>query len=404
MVSAKPSSVSELEQAFELFNRVSNELGDSYRDLESKVAGLTAELTAARSARVRELAEKERLAHRLSSLVSVLPGGVLIVGADQVIRDVNPEALGLLGEPLVGLCFEDVLSRVAVGVNTMPSPEKQLKSGKRISIVSRQLDSAGDHVVLITDVSENHKLREQLEQRKRLSAMGEMAARLAHQIRTPLSSATLYLSQLGRQDLAREDRTKVSSRLGERLGHISNLVDSMLSFVRGAAPACELVYLAEVLATFEANVRPLLAKSGATLALPSVDNTLGVVGDRDELAGALCNLAMNAIEASPDPVALDVWVGALNRDCLQIRVSDNGPGIAQEIIDRVFDPFFTTRIQGTGLGLAVVAGTVSQHGGDISVQNRATGGAEFLISLPIATDRLATAPVQPEHSQKVAQS
>ena len=87
----------------------------SYRDLESRVAALTVELTAARSARVRELAEKERLAHRLSSLVSVLPGGVLIIGADQIIRDVNPEAMGLLGEPLVGVRFDEVLSRVTVG-------------------------------------------------------------------------------------------------------------------------------------------------------------------------------------------------------------------------------------------------------------------------------------------------
>ena len=210
--------------------------------------------------------------------------------------------------------------------------------------------------MLITDVSENHKLREQLEQRKRLTALGEMAARLAHQIRTPLSSATLYLSQLNRPDLVHNDRTKVASRLGERLGHISKLVDSMLSFVRGAAPASELVYLAEVLASFEANIKPQLAMSGATLSLPPVDNTLGVIGDRDELVGALCNLAMNAIEASSGSVALDVWVGALSRDWLQLRVRDDGPGIAEDIIERVFDPFFTTRVQGTGLGLAVVAG------------------------------------------------
>jgi two-component system sensor histidine kinase FlrB len=92
---------------------------------------------------------------------------------------------------------------------------------------------------------------------------------------------------------------------------------------------------------------------------------------------------MNALEATGGQLALDVWVGALNEDWLQLRISDNGPGIAPDVIERVFDPFFTTRAQGTGLGLAVVAMTVGNHGGEISVQNRAGGGAEFLINLPI---------------------
>ena len=94
MSQAEPLSASQLEQAFEVFNRVSHELDTSYRELESKVAGLTHELAAARSARLKELAEKERLAHRLSSLLAVLPGGVLIVDARQTIKDVNPEANG----------------------------------------------------------------------------------------------------------------------------------------------------------------------------------------------------------------------------------------------------------------------------------------------------------------------
>ena len=142
--------------------------------------------------------------------------------------------------------------------------------------------------------------------------------------------------------------------------------------------------LADVLRSFEANVRPQLHASDSTLAIPAVDHTLGVVGDRDELAGALCNLVMNALEATEKPVALDVWVGALSEEWLQLRVRDNGPGIPEDIIDRVFDPFFTTRAQGTGLGLAVVAMTVSKHGGEICVRNRDSGGAEFLITLPIA--------------------
>jgi two-component system sensor histidine kinase FlrB len=85
-------------------------------------------------------------------------------------------------------------------------------------------------------------------------------------------------------------------------------------------------------------------------------------------------------------------VGALNDRWLQIRVRDNGPGISEEILDRIFDPFFTTRAQGTGLGLAVVAMTVSNHGGEVTARNRAEGGAEFLINLPIGER-----PIVPSH-------
>ena len=90
MSQSEPLSVNELEEAFEVFSRVSHELDTTYRELESKVAALTAELTNTRSARLRELAEKERLANRLASLVSALPGGVLIVDSRQIIRDANP--------------------------------------------------------------------------------------------------------------------------------------------------------------------------------------------------------------------------------------------------------------------------------------------------------------------------
>jgi two-component system sensor histidine kinase FlrB len=172
---------------------------------------------------------------------------------------------------------------------------------------------------------------------------------------------------------------------------MGNLLDSMLSFVRGGTPVKELIYLDQVLREFESTVLPQLAKSGSSVSVPVVDDTLKIIGDRDELVGALSNLAMNALEAASGPVALQLWVGALNDNWLQIRVRDNGPGISEDILDRVFDPFFTTRAQGTGLGLAVVAMTVSNHGGEISVQNRPEGGAEFLINLPIEAQDAASA-------------
>lgn len=381
---SQPESLSagELEEAFEVFSRVSIELETTYRQLESKVAQLTEELARARSAKLRELAEKERLAARLSSLVAALPGGVVIIDQEQRVRDANPEAVQILGGQILGEAWEDVLLR-GTGSAHLKSAEMVLNNGRRYSVVSRPLDSLGDRVMLITDVSDIHELQEQLGRKKRLTALGEMAARLAHQIRTPLSAATLYLSQLGRADLPLEQRRQVAGKVGQRLDYMGNLLDSMLSFVRGGSPQRELIYLDEVLQDFKSALLPHLAESGSELTVPFVDRSLTLMGDRDELVGALSNLAINALEAGAGPVALDLWVGALDAERLQIRLRDNGPGISEDVLDRIFDPFFTTRAQGTGLGLAVVAMTVSNHGGEVSVSNRPQGGAEFLITLPI---------------------
>lgn len=381
---APQDSARELEQAFAVFSRVSHELDTTYRELESKVAALTSELAGARSAKMAELAEKQRLAHRLSSLVAALPGGVIIIDAQAIVRDANPEAILLLGEPLLGESWRDIVLR-ASGKAELTSPELLLRNGKRYSVSARTLDTSGDQVVLITDVSQIHELQEQLGRKKRLTALGEMAARLAHQIRTPLSSTTLYLTQLGRDDLPATQRGQVVAKVSQRLDHMGNLLDSMLSFVRGAPPNVAYVSLADVLKSFSAVVTPQLSASGSTLTVPHVDKTLGLQGDCDALVGALSNLAMNALEVSQGKVHLELWVGALNEHWMQLRFRDDGPGIAADALERIFDPFFTTRAKGTGLGLAVVANTVSHHGGEITAQNRPSGGAEFIINLPIAS-------------------
>jgi two-component system sensor histidine kinase FlrB len=386
MSEAESLTIEQLEQTFEIFNQVSQELDISYRELEGKVVGMTKELAAARTARLQELAEKERLADRLGSLVAALPGGVLIVNRQQRICDANPEAIELLGQPLIGEGWIDVVERCAGHCPEDSEQVLRLKSGKHISIVSRLLDRSGDHVVLITDVSDIHQLQVQLGRKKRLTAMGEMSARLAHQIRTPISSTTLYLSQLARQDLPAVERARIVGRVSEGLTTMGSLVDSMLTFVRGGSSTRKVLPLNSVFADFSAVVMPQVEMAGASLSLPVIDDTLWLEADRDALVGVLCNLVMNALELCTEPAHLDIWVGALNPQYLQISVRDNGPGIPDDIIERIFDPFFTTRAQGTGLGLAVVDMVIGSHGGEIAAANRATGGAEFLLTLPIAAN------------------
>ncbi|MEM1404377.1 MAG: ATP-binding protein [Pseudomonadota bacterium] len=355
---------------------VYRELDTSYRDLQSQVSRLRSELAVTHSARLEELSEKERLFARLSSLLAVLPGGVIILDGDQRVRDANPAAIELLGEPLIGELWVDVVTR-------NPELDGQGSRVRRLSVSSRPLEQYGEQVVLITDTTEVHELQEQLNRRHRLAAMGEMAASLAHQIRTPLASTTLYLSQLASAEMAHEQRERVVDKLGDRLSHMEGLIESMLSFVRGRSPESHLISLRDVLAQLDAAVRPSL-EPATHLTITPVDDTLKLVGAVDDLVGALSNLVRNAAEVSGGDVHIDIWAGALSRDWLQIRVQDTGPGIPEDILPRLFDPFFTTRAQGTGLGLAVVAMTAANHGGEVRAQNRPGGGAVFYIDLPIA--------------------
>ena len=363
---------------------VYRELDTSYRELQDQVLGLRTELAVSHRARLKELEEKERLFERLSALLAVLPGGVLLLDAGDTIRDANPAAVELLGPPLIGAPWRDVLER---------NPELGGASGggRQLAVQRRALADRGEAVVLITDTTEKHELQRQLERRHRLAAMGEMAARLAHQMRTPLASTALYLAQLARADLASAQRGRIARRLGERLGHMEGLIESMLSFVRGKRPAQTLVTLREVLDTLQANVRPALPDQ-VQLTVTPLDDTLCLRACADDLAGALGNLVKNASELQRRPLHIDIWAGAVSARWLQLRVRDNGPGIAEAHLARIFDPFFTTRAQGTGLGLAVVAMTVEHCGGRVRAGNRVGGGAEFLLDLPLAEPAAAADP------------
>tara|TARA_R100000900_G_scaffold127863_3_gene103454 strand:+ start:324368 stop:325519 length:1152 start_codon:yes stop_codon:yes gene_type:complete len=372
--SAQPSD--HVEAAFRSLERVSRELDASYRSLETRVARLNEELAASRSARMRELAEKERLLERLSSLMAVLPGGVLLVDEAGIVRDINPQARVIYGDPLVGEPWAEVAERTP-----LPAPDRR---ERRVSVASRHLDSTGEQVVLVTDTTELHALQSQLGREQRLRALGEMAARMTHEIRTPLASVTLYLSQLRHPDAPASRRAEVCDKLTQRLAQMENLIDSVLGFVRGddipAVPVC----LQDVLRQFEEIMQPRLASSAVTLSMTPLDRSLVVRGVLDDLVAVLCNLVGNALDAaSGQPLVVDVRVAAISPDWVEVRVSDDGPGIDPAIVERLFDPFFTTRARGVGLGLAVVDRVVTATGGEVHAVPGRTRGAEFVITLPL---------------------
>ncbi len=397
-----PATTEQLEKVFETFNRVSEELDTSYRVLQVRVTTLTDELAEARSQRLQELAEKERLANRLALLMSELPGGVVVVDANGVITQANAAAeifFAKVGEDnrpvdslvdttqsLVGRTWLLLVSQVSreSSAITESATELLLRNGRRLSVSRQPLLDANEELILLTDMTRLHDLQETVSRDKRLAALGEMAARLAHQIRTPLSSALLYVSHLARASATPHERERVSAKVVDSLRHMEGLVNSMLTFVRGGPAVFETIELNDFAEELLSLVEPLVNKSGGVLTtevdLGSEDIVIN--GDRDELIGALLNLVNNAIEVSDKPLCLGITLNVVD-GLLKIIVSDNGPGVEPEIRERIFDPFFTTRVKGTGLGLAVVAMTVRSHGGKIRLDSTQLGVTEFNLVFPL---------------------
>lgn len=380
----QPSSVEQasrqgLEQAFQLFNQMSSQLTDSYSLLEARVTELKGELAVVSAQRMQELAEKERLANRLQNLLDLLPGGVIVIDGHGLVREANPAAIDLLGSPLEGELWRHVIAR-CFAPREDDGHEISLKNGRRLSIATRSLDAEPGQLVLLNDLTETRHLQDQLARHERLSSLGRMVASLAHQIRTPLSAALLYASHLTEQQLPVETRQRFAGRLKERLHELEHQVRDMLVFARGELPLTDRL-------TPDALMQSLQAAALTHVQdLPirwQCDSHAGeLLCNRDTLVGALLNLIENAIQASAGEARLKVHCYTRG-NTLRLCVSDNGSGIEPTVLARLGEPFFTTKVTGTGLGLTVVKAVARAHQGELTLRSRVGRGTCAQVSLPL---------------------
>lgn len=380
-VSSPDISIVQLEEVFATFNKVSADLGSSYRELEARVSGLSEELTATQSARIKELTAKEQLAAKLSALMDALPGGVIAIDADGIIKEQNPVAIQILGRDFQGKNWLHALEN-STSSGPMMDGEISFQNGKRISISSSSYGEDGDTIILLTDVSENYRLNNLINREKRLAALGEMAARLAHQVRTPLSSAILYLSHLSAPAGTDAKSATITKKILNRLQKIERLVDGMLSFIRGDVNADQEFSLNDLLNEVKDSTSLQIKQAKGRLKLNCPKQDYIIKGDQEALFNALCNLVENSIQAAVSDPTIILSLSKDN-ETYEISVEDNGPGIDAAIKEQIFEPFFSTRTVGTGLGLAVVLSTVKAHKGEIRINDAPDGGSIFQLLFPV---------------------
>ncbi|MBI6855198.1 ATP-binding protein [Pseudomonas lijiangensis] len=380
---AKPSLELEsrqgLEQAFSLFNQMSSQLADSYGMLETRVAELKGELAEAGVQRMQELAEKERLANRLQNLVDLLPGGVIVIDGMGVVREANPTAIELLGQPLLGMLWRHVISR-CFAPREDDGHEVSLRDGRRLSIATRSLDAEPGQLVLLNDLTETRRLQEQLARHERLSSLGRMVASLAHQIRTPLSAAMIYASHLTEQELPVETQQRFAARLKERLHELEHQVRDMLVFARGELPLTDRLTPGDLFQALQSAAQTHVQDVAVRWQCDSIDGEL--LCNRDTLVGALLNLVENAVQASVGKTRLKIHAYSRG-NTLRLCFSDNGSGMDKAALARIGEPFFTTKTTGTGLGLAVVTAVTRAHQGGVQYRSTVNRGTCAIVTLPL---------------------
>jgi len=232
---------------------------------------------------------------------------------------------------------------------------------------------------------ENQTLREEAERNQRLRAVGEMAARMAHELRNPLGAIELFASLLKKSFSASpQDSEKLewATHLSSAVRTMDYAITNLLLFTRKPTAHVQSVNLREIIHELFLFIKPLLEQNRieshqACEGLPQM-----ILCDEHLIRQALLNLILNAIDAMPQGGRLVISSSALEGESLEINLTDTGTGIPKALRSRIFDPFFTTKGKGTGLGLSIAQNAILAHGGLLQMSTQEGLGTTFTLSLP----------------------
>ncbi len=319
---------------------------------------------------------------RYKQVLDVMPAGVILLDTQGVVREANPEAHRLLDVPLDGERWFSVI-QTAFAPKEDDGHEISLRNGRKVHLAISASNTG--QLILITDLTETRLLQSRISDLQRLSSLGRMVASLAHQVRTPLSSAMLYASNLGTSNLPSATRDRFQTKLMDRLHDLDKQVNDMLLFAKGGDNKVVKPFrVRELMDEFQPMVETALHAGQIDYALEVESDDEVLMGNSNAIASALSNLVMNAIQNSGKGAQIDVFARPVNGS-LKISVQDNGPGVPKDLQNKIMEPFYTTRSQGTGLGLAVVQMVCRAHNGSLELISEEGDGACFTMNLPIAT-------------------
>jgi len=350
-------------------------------------------------------------------IVNSLRNGVIAFRRDGTLALMNDEAYRAFGlvptEHDLGRPFADVLRdrpeiiRVLLGafeLSYLPSrAELRLKDLDRvIGYTLSQVKDDGEQpigaVMFFKDLTRVEQLEEQERLRDLLASLGEMAAGIAHELKNPLAGIEVMAGLLRRQVADSKDAQSLLADILSEAKLANKIVVEMLEFVRPVRLQVERAAIADVLQQSITMAESKVRRGGAQVAM-NLEPALPMIEcDHHQLSQVFTNLIANAFEALDGAGHITITVGPSTIEAdtafagfhpptpaVVIDVADDGPGVPAELTDKIFNPFFTTKVTGTGLGLAIVRKIVDAHDGRIDVSSAADTGTRFRVTLPVAS-------------------
>jgi len=301
----------------------------------------------------------------------------------------------------VSALFES--QRASVGPETLRFQHRIIRpdgSERTVECRSRIVVGEGGIVAsvigTIQDVTETQAMERKLELAKRIGSLGRVAATIAHEFNNVMMGIEPFAEMIRRlaaddaKILQAAERISVSVRRGQRV------TEEILRFTQPAEPELRGVDLREWLRDLGPELRALAGSVRVSIKLP--DSPVYIACDAAQLQQVVTNLLLNARDASPEGSEITITLARVGRENAELTVRDEGTGVPSNALEHIFEPLFTTKRTGTGLGLSVARQVVTRHGGSIEVTNVATGGAEFRIVLPATKARPSAASPQPQRT------
>lgn len=342
------------------------------------------------------LAEKSKLA----TVVESLSDGLFVTNKEDRIISFNNTASRITGysaSEVMGLSYNQFFGMLSenmplmeinktLEMNIKTKDDRQLILSITSAIVKNSEGEDIGKVFTFRDITEEKQRLEIYHRTEKLVALGQLAAGIAHELNTPLGSILGYARLIlkdKRLDAQQKERLEI---IAEQAKRSSAIIKGLLNFARHSNPSLKNIQDADINEILSSNLKLLQAEIEKRQI--HVETDFGAIPlvkiDIRQIEQALINIILNAIQAVKESGKIGIKTFAEN-DCIKIKISDNGPGIPEDIKPRIFDPFFTTKPvgEGTGLGLSISAGIISEHGGFIDVESVEGKGTTFIITLPV---------------------